>query len=69
MIFLLLDAKRIDSKLTVVVPPDTDDLPLVELKQFLLKLLEESTEQKRETAELRDEIVRLKGLKPVFDSV
>jgi hypothetical protein len=59
----LPDAGRIDSKLTVVIPPATDGLPPAELQQLLLKLLEENAEQKREIAELRDEIARLKGLK------
>jgi len=66
----LPDAGRVDSKLTVVVPPDIDSLPPAELKQLLLKLLEknaelleESAEQKRVIAELRDEVARLKGLK------
>jgi Transposase IS66 family len=59
----LPDAGRIDSKLTVVVPPDIDGLPPAELKQLLLKLLEENAEQKRMIGELREEIARLKGLK------
>ena len=64
-------------KLLVVVPPDIDGLPQPELKQLLLKLLEqnveqkqlvmklleENAEQKRVIAEQREEIARLKGLK------
>ena len=58
----LPDAGRLDSKLTMVAPPDIDRLPPAELKQLLLKLLEENAEQKRAIAELREEIARLKGL-------
>jgi hypothetical protein len=47
----------------MVVPPDIDGLPPAELKQVLVKLLEENAEQKRVIAELRDEVARLKGLK------
>jgi hypothetical protein len=36
----------------VVVPPDIDGLPPTELKQLLLKLLEENAELKRQNAEL-----------------
>jgi hypothetical protein len=57
----LLPGGRIDRKLTMVVPPDTDGWPLGDLKRFLLKLPKENAEQKREIAELRDEIARLKG--------
>lgn len=46
----------------MVAPPDIDGLP-PELKQFLLKLLVENAELKRQNAELREEIARLKGLK------
>ncbi|HMD59768.1 MAG TPA: transposase, partial [Steroidobacteraceae bacterium] len=47
----------------MVVPPDIDGLPSAELKQLVLKLLEENAEQTRVMAELREEIARLKGLK------
>jgi Transposase IS66 family len=47
----------------VVVPPAIDGLPPAELKQLVLRLLEENAEQKRVIAELREEIARLKGLK------
>jgi hypothetical protein len=47
----------------MVVPPDIDGLPPAELRQLLLKLLEENAELKRQNAELREEIARLKGLK------
>ena len=47
----------------MVVPPDIDGLPSAELKQLLLKQLEENAEQTRVIAELREEIARLKGLK------
>lgn len=50
-------------KLTVVAPPDIDGLPSAELKQLVLKLVEENAEQARVIAELREEIARLKGLK------
>ena len=46
----------------VTSPPDLDGLP-PELKELVLKLLAENSEQKRLIAELRDEIARLKGLK------
>ena len=46
----------------MVVPPDIDGLPPAELRQLLLKLLEENAELKRQNAELREEIARLKGL-------
>lgn len=42
--------------------PALDGLP-PELREFVLKLLAENSEQKRLIAELRDEIARLKGLK------
>ncbi len=47
----------------MVVPPDIDGVPPAELKQLLLKLLQENAEQKRVITELREEIARLKGLK------
>ena len=50
-------------KLPVVVPPDIDGLPPAELRQLLLKLLEENAELQRQNAELHEEIARLKGLK------
>jgi hypothetical protein len=54
----LPDAGRIDSKLTMVAPPEIDGLPPAELKQLLLKLLEQNAEQTRVIAELREEIAR-----------
>ena len=57
------DAGRIDSKLTMVVPPEIDGLSPAELKQLVLKLVEQNAEQKGVIAELREEIARLKGLK------
>jgi hypothetical protein len=50
-------------KLAVTAPADLDDLSPTELKQLVLKLLAENAEQKRQIAELREEIARLKGLK------
>jgi hypothetical protein len=47
----------------VTAPADLDDLSPTELKQLVLKLLAENAEQKRQIAELREEIARLKGLK------
>jgi len=47
----------------VIAPADLDDLSPTELKQLVLKLLAENAEQKRQIAELREEIARLKGLK------
>jgi hypothetical protein len=47
----------------VVAPPDIDGLPPAELKQLVLRLLEENAAQKRVIAELREAIARLKGLK------
>jgi Transposase IS66 family len=47
----------------VIAPADLDDLSATELKQLVLKLLAENVEQKRQIAELREEIARLKGLK------
>ena len=57
------DATRLDAKLTMVAPPGIHGLPLAELQQLLLKLLEENAEQKRVIGEGREEIARLKGLK------
>jgi len=48
----LPDAGRLDSKLTMVAPPDIDGLPPADLKQLLLKLLEENAEQRRVVAGL-----------------
>ncbi|MBV8521643.1 MAG: hypothetical protein JOY71_05850 [Acetobacteraceae bacterium] len=48
-------------KLAVTAPADLDDLSPTELKQLVLKLLAENAEQKRQIAELREEIARLKG--------
>ena len=50
-------------KLAVTAPADLDDLSPTELKQLVLKLLAENAKQKRQIAELREEIARLKGLK------
>jgi Transposase IS66 family len=47
----------------VTAPGDLDDLSSTELKQLVLKLLAENAEQKRQIAELHEEIARLKGLK------
>jgi hypothetical protein len=47
----------------VIPPPDIDGLSPSELKRLVLALLEENAEQKRVMAELREELVRLKGLK------
>jgi Transposase IS66 family len=47
----------------MVAPPDIDGVPPDELKQLVVKLLEENAEQRRVIAELRDEVARLKGLK------
>jgi hypothetical protein len=47
----------------VTAPADLDDLSPTELKQLVLKLLAENAEQKRQIAELCEEIARLKGLK------
>jgi len=44
----------------MVAPPEIDGLPLAELQQLLLKLLEENAEQKRVIGEGRD----LKGGRP-----
>ena len=50
-------------KLAVTAPADLDDLSPTELKRLALRLLAENAEQKRQIAELREEIARLKGLK------
>ena len=63
MIFCLPRRGATRFKLTVVAPPDIDGLPSAELKQLVLKLLEENAEQTRVIAELREEVARLKGLK------
>ncbi len=47
----------------MTAPADLEVLSPTELKQLVLKLLAENAEQKRQIAELREEIVRLKGLK------
>jgi hypothetical protein len=47
----------------VTAPADLDDLSPTELNQLVSKLLAENAEQKRQIAELREEIARLKGLK------
>jgi hypothetical protein len=47
----------------VTAPADLDDLSPTELKQLVVKLLAENAEQRRQIAELREEIARLKGLK------
>jgi len=47
----------------VVAPSNIDGLSPAELRQLLLKLLEENAELKRQNAGLREEIARLKGLK------
>ena len=47
----------------MVVPPEIDGLSPAELKQLVLKLVEQNAEQKGVIAELREEIARLKGLK------
>ncbi len=43
----------------MVFAPDLDGLQPAELKQLLLKLLEQNAEQQRLIAELREEIARL----------
>jgi hypothetical protein len=48
--------------IAVTAAPALDGLP-PELREFVLKLLAENSEQKRLIAELRDEVARLKGLK------
>ena len=49
------------SKLHVVVPADIADLSPAALRGLILALLAENAEQKRQIAELREEIARLKG--------
>jgi Transposase IS66 family len=49
--------------LPVVVPPDIDGRSPAELKQLMVRLLQENADQKRVIAELREEIARLKGVK------
>jgi hypothetical protein len=46
----------------VTAPADLNDLSPTELKRLALRLLAENAEQKRQIAELREEIARLKGL-------
>jgi hypothetical protein len=43
--------------------PDVDDLSINELKKLVLRLLEENAALKAEIAALREEVLRLKGLK------
>lgn len=57
------DTGRLDSTLSMVVPPEIDGLPLAGPQQLIELLLTENTELKRVNAELREEIARLKGLK------
>ena len=45
------------------IPGNLDELSPTELKQLVLELLAGNAEQKRQIAELREEIARLKGLK------
>lgn len=47
----------------MVTPPAIDGLSSSELKQLLLRMLEQNAALQRANAELRDEIARLKGLK------
>ena len=47
----------------MTAPAGLDDLSPTELKRLALRLLAENAEQKRQIAELREEIARLKGLK------
>jgi hypothetical protein len=50
-------------KFSVVASPDIDGLSPAELRQLLVKLLEEHAQLKQQNAELSEEIARLKGLK------
>ncbi len=51
-------------KLHVVVRSDIADLSAAALRELVLALLAENAEQKRQIAELREEIARLKGQPP-----
>jgi hypothetical protein len=44
-------------------PPDLDELTPIQLKELVVRLLDEVAELKRTNAELHEEIARLKGLK------
>ena len=44
-------------------PPDLDSLPPAQLKELVVRLLNEIAELKQTVAQLREEIARLKGLK------
>jgi Transposase IS66 family len=63
LIFCLPRRGAVRFNLTVVSPPDIDGLPPAELKQLVLRLLEENAEQKRVIADLREAVARLKRLK------